>query len=170
MYHHPLPPTAKLKNRVGSRVCFKFKPSPRPPHRFINFAWGEGGKASSKHRCYPFEYFEYLRSGLHCFLKKLPRSWKQKSLMCHLQYSKFKINFTKYSLRLSTHMFSQASLWEFSINVRGASQSAYHVSLVLALHMCLSRRLHTSGVRNQSEGCFPACLSSNHLADFFPNI
>ena len=49
----------------------------------------------------------------------------------------------------------------------GASQSACHVSLVLAFHMCLSRGLHTSGVRNQSEGCFPACLSSHPLADPF---
>ena len=85
--------------------------------------------------------------------------------MCHLQYFKFQVSFTKYSFRLSTHMFSQASLWEFSINVRGASRSACHVNLILAVHMCLSRGLHTSGVRNQSEGCFPACLSSNPISD-----
>ena len=155
MYHHPLPPTAKLKNRVGGRVFFKFKPSTIPPHCFINFAWGERGKASLKHVCYPFEYFEYLLSGFALLLKKLPRSWKQNSFMCHLQH--LKLNFMNYSFRLSTHMFSQASLWEFSINVRGASQSACHVVLTLAFHICLLAGF-TSGVRSQSERCFPACL------------
>ena len=91
MYHHPLLPTAKLKNRVGGRVFLKFKPSPKTTASFHQLCLGGRGEASSKHRCNPFEYFEYLRSGFARLFEKTSAWLEAKSV--YVSFAIFEIEF-----------------------------------------------------------------------------
>ena len=148
MYHHPLPPTAKLKNRVGGRVFFKFKPSPKTTASFHQLCLGGRGRHLRSIGVTLLNILNIYGLDLHGFLKKTPAWLEAKSV--YVSFAIFEIGFRELLIQaFHTYVLAGFTLGVLHQHERCLTECLSCKSYSGYPHVSFSRASHFGSARSK---------------------